>query len=359
MAYWTRQRAPGDLRSLAGPDLKAIVSGLCHQTAAKDMSEFDLIARLQKRFAAHASACRNAPVVGIGDDAAVLDVPAGQQLLVTTDTLVSGVHFFADDKPADIAAKALAVNLSDLAAMGAEPAWFFLAISLPTEDLQWWDDFTQGLLDMASQAGIQLAGGDTTHGPMSVTITAMGLTATSKALRRDGARPGDLVVVSGQPGLAAFALQERLAGRDTPPEAQQALLRPQPRLSLGKSLRDRASACVDVSDGLAADLGHILKASKCGAELWPQKLPTPPALSELESAARWRLQLAGGDDYELCFTLPLQHEALLPGLQEKSGVALQVIGRIVNGDGLKLVPETGREFELDRFGYDHFSVRTS
>jgi thiamine-monophosphate kinase len=320
------------------------------------MSEFALIERLQQRFAEHSSACRYVPAVGIGDDAAVLDVPSGQQLLVTTDTLVSGVHFLADDRPANVAAKALAVNLSDLAAMGAEPAWFFLAITMPAQDLGWWDDFTAGLLEVASQAGIQLAGGDTTRGPLSVTITAMGLTTEGKALRREGARPGDLVVVSGQPGLAAFALHEKLAGREAPTLAQQALLRPEPRLLLGRALRGLASACVDVSDGLAADLGHILKASHCGAELRLQNLPTPPALASLTNKDRWKLQLAGGDDYELCFTLPPQHEALLPGLQAQSGVALQVIGSIVEGSGMKLVQEAGQEFALDRFGYEHFSI---
>lgn len=320
------------------------------------MSEFALIARLQQLFAAHAESCKHKPVLGIGDDAAVLAIPAGQHLLVTTDTLVSGVHFSADDKPSDIAAKALAVNLSDLAAMGAEPAWFFLAISLPGQDLAWWDDFTAGLLEMAASGAIQLAGGDTTHGPLSVTITAMGITEQGKALRRDGARPGDRVVVSGQPGLAAFALQQKLADHEAPPDALKALLRPQPRLALGRELRNLASACVDVSDGLAADLGHILKASGCGAELLLEKLPTPAALADLETEARWKLQLSGGDDYELCFTLPPEHLPLLPEIERRAGVALHVIGTVVSGGGLKLQQRDGQEFRLDSSGYEHFSA---
>ncbi len=323
------------------------------------MSEFALIARLQQRFAAHARSCKYKPVLGMGDDAAVLAVPDGKHLLVTMDTLVSGIHFFADDKPADIAAKALAVNLSDLAAMGAEPAWFFLAISLPGQDLAWWDDFSTGLLDMATSGDIQLAGGDTTHGPLSVTITAMGLTEQGSALRRDGARPGDRVVVSGQPGLAAFALQQKLAHREVSPEVIRPLIRPEPRLALGQALRGLASACIDVSDGLAADLGHILKASDCGAELLLKDLPKPAALAEFDTAARWKLQLSGGDDYELCFTLPPEHEAVLPELQKQSGVALHIIGKITAAGGLKLLQQDGQEFRLDSSGYEHFSTNPS
>ncbi|MDZ4728699.1 MAG: thiamine-phosphate kinase [Xanthomonadales bacterium] len=321
------------------------------------MSEFEFIARLQRRFDAHARSCKHAPVLGIGDDAAVLDIPNGSQVVVTTDTLVSAVHFFADDQPADIAAKALAASLSDLAAMGAEPAWFFLAVSLPQADLAWWDDFATGLLGMAQVGAIQLAGGDTTRGPLSITITAMGLVEEGKALRRDGARPGDLVVVSGQPGLAALALQQIQAGESAASEAEQALKRPQPRLTLGRVLIGQASACVDVSDGLMADLGHILKASECAAEIRLEQLARPAAMSGLDDATAWNLQLAGGDDYELCFTLPQQLEQGLSELQQKSGVALHVIGSIVAGSGVKLLRNDGQEFILNRSSYEHFSAK--
>lgn len=321
------------------------------------MSEFEFIARLQSRFDAHARSCKHAPVLGIGDDAAVLDVPIGSQVVVTTDTLVSDVHFFSDDQPADIAAKALAVSLSDLAAMGAKPAWFFLAISLPQADLEWWDDFVTGLLQMATVGAIQLAGGDTTRGPLSITITAMGLVEQGKALRRDGARPGDLVVVSGEPGLAALALQQIQAGKSAAAKAERALKRPQPRLALGLALIGQASACIDVSDGLVADLGHILKASTCGAEIRLEQLPRTAVMSGLDDVTAWNLQLAGGDDYELCFTLPQQLEQGLSELQIRAGIALHVIGKIVTGSGVKLLRNDGQEFNLDRSSYQHFSAK--
>ncbi len=319
------------------------------------MSEFSLIARLQKLFDQHQQSCKHPAILGIGDDAAVLAVPNSAHLLVTTDTLVSGIHFFANDAPADIAAKALAVSLSDLAAMGAEPAWFFLAISLPQQDTEWWDDFCKGLLDMASAAGIQLAGGDTTQGPLSVNITAMGLVEAGKALRRNGAKPGDLVLVSGQPGLAALALKQKLAGEEPHPEALHTLLRPEPRLALGLALLGYANACIDVSDGLAADLGHILEASACGAEIFLQQLPKHVALSSLTIEQQWSLQLAGGDDYELCFTVPPQYEQAVLRFQHQAGVSVHVIGRITTAAGLKLIQPDGREFALDHSGYEHFA----
>jgi thiamine-monophosphate kinase len=322
------------------------------------MSEFEFIARLQHRFEAHAQSCNHSPVVGIGDDAAVLAVPNGHQVVVTTDSLVSGVHFFADDQPADIAAKSLAVSLSDLAAMGAEPAWFFLAISLPQQDQHWWDDFSTGLLEMATFGAIQLAGGDTTRGPLSITITAMGLVGQGKALCRAGAIPGDLVVVSGQPGMAALALQQIQSDQALHPEAERALKRPQPRLALGRALIGQATACVDVSDGLLADLGHILKASDCAAEIKLAQLPKIAAMAGLDDTAVWNLQLAGGDDYELCFTLPQQQEQGLSELQKHSGVELHVIGKIVAGSGIKLLRPDGEEFFTKRAGYEHFARST-
>lgn len=321
------------------------------------MNEFDLIAHLQQRFQAHAQSGSHVPAVGIGDDAAVLNVPDGRQVVVTTDTLVSDVHFFSNDSPADIAAKSLAVSLSDLAAMGAEPAWFFLAISLPQPDLKWWDDFITGLLEMATTGAIQLAGGDTTRGPLLITITAMGLVENGQALRRDGAKAGDLIVVSGQPGLAALALQQIQAGKIPTPEVANALKQPQPRLALGRALIGQATACIDVSDGLMADLGHILKASACGAEIRLRQLPRIAAMSGLDDASIWNLQLAGGDDYELCFTLPPARQEYLPELQKQSGVALHVIGTVVAGSGLKLLGDDGEEFQPDRSGYEHFSTR--
>lgn len=319
------------------------------------MNEFQLIAELQSRFAEQKDDLPYAPVLGMGDDAAVLAVPQGMHLVVTTDTLVSEVHFRANDSADDIAAKALAVNLSDLAAMGAEPAWFFLSLALPEIDPKWCSKFANGLFEMATTARIHLAGGDTTRGPLTITITAMGLVEHGKALRRDGAKPGELIVVSGQPGLAALALQQETTGEVVHPEARQALKRPQPRLSLGRELVGKASACVDISDGLAADLGHILKASGCGAEIMLEQLPKAAAFSALDKENRWALQLSGGDDYELCFTLPQHHKQQLEDMQQRSGVALQVIGETTAGSGLKLLQEDGQEHSLPRAGYDHFA----
>jgi thiamine-monophosphate kinase len=320
-------------------------------------SEFQLIAQLQRRFASQQQSLPYAPLLGIGDDAAVLAIPPGKHLVVTTDTLVSDVHFFAADTPADIAVKSLAVNLSDLAAMGAEPAWFFLALTLPEINPQWCDEFAGGLFEIATAGRIHLAGGDTTQGPLSITITAMGLVGQNQALRRDGAKPGELIVVSGQPGLAALALRQEMAGESVSPEAWRALKQPQPRLALGLELVGKASACIDISDGLAADLGHILKASNCGAEIRLEQLPQAAALGALDADTRQALQLGGGDDYELCFTLPRQYQHELAGIQQRSGVALQVIGETTAGSDLKLWRADGREYELQRAGHEHFASR--
>lgn len=325
------------------------------QAGLGQMKEFELIDHLQRRFAVHARRCPHAPVLGMGDDAAILAVPQGRQLAVSTDTLVSDVHFFATDSAENIAAKALAVNLSDLAAMGAEPAWFFLAITLPEIDPEWCDRFASGLLEMAEYGQIQLAGGDTTRGPLSVTVTVAGLVDEGKALRRDGAHPGELVVVSGQPGLAALALQQRRSAEPSDPMALRALQRPQPRLALGQALLGKASACIDVSDGLAADLRHILTASGCGAEIRLEGLPRHSAFSGLDANARWALQVGGGDDYELCFVLPRQHEPELRHLQEQLGLELHVIGETTTGDELKIIQPDGREFDLQHAGFEHFS----
>jgi len=318
------------------------------------MSEFELINSLREKFSGLSQCCGHPAVLGMGDDAAVLAVPDGKQLVVSTDTLVSEVHFFADTAAADIAAKSLSVSLSDLASMGAEPAWFFLAISLPKIDQDWWGDFCTGLLETAMAAKIELAGGDTTRGPLSVTITAMGLVDEGKALRRSGAQPGDLLVVSGNPGLAAWALQQKLAGEATTEQSLNALDRPQARLQLGRALAGLASACIDVSDGLSADLGHILMASACGAEIFTRQLPIPPEMAQLDAHERWAMQLAGGDDYELCFTLPAKYAEQLPALSQETGTELHVIGKIVAGKGLKIFQDDGQEVMLSNSGFDHF-----
>lgn len=318
------------------------------------MSEFDLIRRLQELICvepgAHVAGC----VVGIGDDGAVLDIPEGQSLVVCTDTLVEGVHFPAAALPGSIGHKSLAVNLSDLAAMGATPAWFFMALTLPTEDVGWLDAFAKGMADLAATACVVLSGGDVTTGPLSITITALGLVERGRALVRSGAVPGDLVVVSGMPGSAAHALEQLKRGETPTSEDLSVLEYPVPRLALGRSLGGLASACIDVSDGLAADLGHILELSGVGATIDLQKLPCPNSLATIPGEDRWPVQLAGGDDYELCFTLSPGMAPKLANLARCGDAELTVIGEITREKGLLLRTGDGASYQLERSGYRHF-----
>ncbi|KAA9130749.1 thiamine-phosphate kinase [Marinihelvus fidelis] len=315
------------------------------------MNEFGLIDRLRAAMPAPGPGL----ALGIGDDAAVFDLPTGQQLVACTDTLNTGIHFPDDTDPAAIGHKSLAVNLSDLAAMGADPAWALLNLSLPDTCPDWLDAFAAGFAALAGPSGITLAGGDTTRGALSVTVTALGFVPAGQALTRDGARPGDRVVVSGTLGDAALALSR--LGSDAPPAAAQRdrLDRPTPRLELGRRLRGLATACIDISDGLAADLGHILAASAVGAHLDATRLPASTALASLPFAQRLSLQATGGDDYELCFTLPAAHAAELDALAADAGVALTDIGEITPGDALEWSGPGGQPVRLDTAaGYDHF-----
>jgi thiamine-monophosphate kinase len=315
------------------------------------MPEFELIDRLHERIGRPGGGI----ALGIGDDAAVLQVPPGLQLVACTDTLVEGVHFEPSVDPRALGHKSLALNLSDLAAMGAEPAWFLLALTLPGDDADWLDRFAGGMADAALESRVFLAGGDTTRGSLSVTVTALGFVPPGAALTRGGARPGDRVFVSGAPGRAAFALQGRRAGRDVPYDCASALDFPAPRLALGLALRGVATACIDVSDGLAADLGHVLRQSGAGAQLDLGGLPVPAALSGLSSEQRWTLQLAGGDDYELCFTAPESRVGDVNRAALEAAVPVHEIGTVHAGEGLVLLQPDGRPFELAGAGYDHFA----
>lgn len=321
------------------------------------MNEFDLIRRLHSIIGGGRTGLSQPGSIGVGDDAAVLTVDPGRQLVVTTDTLVAGVHFPQDSLPADIGYKALAVNLSDLAAMGADPAWFFLALTLPQADVAWLDEFAAGVAALARASAIELAGGDTTSGPLSITITALGLVHHGAALLRSTAHAGDLVVISGTPGLAAHGLAQLRAHETVDGAAWQAFTRPQPRLELGRALRGKATACIDISDGLAADLAHIAQASHVGAEVWLERLPQPAVMQALPPEHCWNLQLGGGDDYELCFSLPaaLQHE--LPAMAAQSGVGLTVIGRLTRESGLRFLRADGSGFVPERGGFNHFPDR--
>lgn len=313
--------------------------------------EFDLIARIRAR------APRRADVVlGIGDDAAVLAVPHGRQLVVCTDTLNTGVHFPEDTAAEAIGWKALAVNLSDLAAMGAVPAWCTLSLSLPRDDAGLADALVDGLLALAAEHGVTLVGGDTTRGPLSVCVTALGHVAPGGALRRDAARPGDSIWVSGTLGDAAAALALRSRGETMPAALRGRLDRPSPRLALGQALVGLAHACIDVSDGLLADLGHVLDASGVGAEIDVDALPASAALhaAVADVDARRALQSSGGDDYELCFTAPAAREALVRAAAAAAGVAVTRIGGIVAGRDSVCRTGAGEVWHPPRRGYAHF-----
>jgi thiamine-monophosphate kinase len=311
-------------------------------------SEFDLIARY---FAGHDR--RGDVVLGVGDDAALIaSVPPGEVLAVTIDTLVSGVHFHPGVDPATLGHKLLAVSLSDLAAMGARPAWATLALTLPDVDEAWLAAFAAGLFTLAEAHDVALVGGDTTRGPLTLTLQLAGHVPAELALRRSGACPGDAVCVTGTLGDAALALASPPGL--VPEEAaflQTRLERPTPRVTAGLALRGLATSAIDVSDGLAADLGHVLKASGVGATLELAHLPLSPALQRLAEAGDWAHPLGGGDDYELCFTLP---SARLTALATQDlGVSVTRIGTVDAEPGLRLVAPDGSPYVLARAGYDH------
>jgi thiamine-monophosphate kinase len=317
--------------------------------------EFDLIARINARQQALQSV-RDDVVLGIGDDAALLQVPAGMQLVVATDTLNAGVHFPDDTAPADIGWKALAVNLSDLAAMAAMPAWCTLSLSLPQSDAAWLDGFLDGFLSLAAQHGVVLVGGDTTSGPLSVCVTVHGFVEPGRALRRDGARPGDDIWVSGTLGDAAAALEQWRNGGPRDGHLHGRLDRPTPRVALGRSLAGIAHAGIDLSDGLVSDLGHICRASGVAAEVDLDSLPASHALQQFSAGEQRRLlQVAGGDDYELCFTAPTHALEDIKRRAEQAGVEVAWIGRIVAGAGVRLFDGDGDRWQPPRMGYEHFA----
>jgi thiamine-monophosphate kinase len=319
-------------------------------------SEFSLI----DRYFAARELRRSDVALGIGDDCALLLPPVGQHLAVTLDTLVAGVHFFADADPEGIGHKALAVNLSDLAAMGATPAWITLALTLSEADAGWLDRFCRGLFGLADRYAVQLVGGDTTHGPTTViTLQAHGFVPPGSALRRDGAKPGDGIYVTGTPGDAGLALAAAFGNAMIVEEYQAyvrgRLERPEPRIAEGAALRGIASAAIDISDGLAQDLGHILERSAVGARLEVDRLPLSPALvASLDRDTAMRTALAGGDDYELCFTVPPERASQLDSVAATWDCRRTRVGVIEPEPGLRLVRADGSAFPLERLGYDHF-----
>lgn len=317
------------------------------------LSEFDLIGR----YFAACGATRRDVLKGVGDDAALLRPPSGMELAVTQDTLVCGVHFFPDVDPVALGHKALAVNLSDLAAMGADPAWVTLGLTLPDTDEGWLQAFSHGFAALARASGVSLIGGDTTRGPLSLSVTAMGWVPAGQALRRDGARPGEGVWVSGtlgDAGLALRALQDgvEVSGLDY---LRSRLERPQPRLALGKALRGIAGCAIDISDGLAADLGHILQASAVGAELNLSDIPCSQAVEDyVACTGDWSVPLASGDDYELCFTLAEDRSQDLQDLIRHMDCPVTHIGRITREPGLRLRQADGNLYTPQWTGFEHF-----
>lgn len=318
------------------------------------MNEFELI----REYFASQPVARPDVVLGIGDDAALLNVPPEHELVVSTDMLVAGVHFPESVDARSIGHKALAVNLSDLAAMGATPAWFTLNLSLPQADPAWLKDFSQGLFALARQYDVALVGGDTTRGPLTVGIQIMGFVPRWQALMRSGAKPGDRICVTGHLGEAALGLR-LLRGQIILPDEYQMpvvmhLNRPTPRVAAGMALRGIASACIDISDGLAADLGHVLEASGVGARIRLDRLPLSPAYDAAFEQAGWEPALAGGDDYELCFTVPPDRAATLQRAAGRFGVPWTEIGEIETRPGLRIVDAQGALYTPRVAGYDHF-----
>lgn len=315
------------------------------------LGEFDLIERFFQR-----GSPRKDVLLGVGDDAALLEVPPGHALVAATDTLVEGRHFLAGAPAESVGHQALAVNLSDLAAMGADPAWALLSLSLPAADADWLQRFASGVFAIAGQHDVALVGGDTVRGPRVVTVTALGFVPPDVALRRGGARPGDLLYVSGSPGEAAAGLAALQAGASA--DGNDPLVRrclfAEPRVALGRALRGRATAAMDVSDGLLGDLGKLCAASGGGARLDLDRLPVSEELARRHSREQCEhFVLRGGDDYELIFTLPpagaeqLEEELAQSFVLRRIGVIESDPGVRCTRDGLRVTVSGG--------GYDHFA----
>ncbi len=320
------------------------------------MNEFELIQHFFTRSAC-AQGGENIPL-GIGDDCALLQIPTGHYCAVSTDSLVSGVHFPKDSPPFLLGQRVLAVAVSDLAAMGAKPLGFTLAITLEQIDTPWLQAFSEGLSTMAQHCAIALIGGDTTRGPLAMTVTVMGAVPANHGLLRSGAQVGDLLCVSGPLGAAAAALPfvlGQVAADTVPAEAQQQLLAaywtPQPQLELGRWLLGKASAALDISDGLLADCGHIAKASKVALQIEQARVPIAAAvLRAVGDADALQCALSGGDDYQLAFTIAASY---LEALQQRF-TAVQVIGRVSAGQGVQLLDSAGQSIKCAHLGYQHF-----
>ncbi len=317
------------------------------------MSEFDLIRKHFSRSTKHTN-------LGIGDDAALITVGAGMELAISTDMLVAGTHFFSDVDPHKLGWKSLAVNFSDMAAMGAKPKWATLSISMPENDANWLAHFSQGFFSCANAFDVDLIGGDTTRGALCINVQIMGEIPTGQAILRSGAKVDDDIWVSGKLGCAALGLahllgREQIAANIVEHHLQ-ALHSPQPRVSLGLALRGLANSCLDISDGLLSDLGHILKASDVGAEIQLDAIPTSTYIKKkLKTASFQQYVLAGGDDYELCFTASASRAADVQAAAKAANVPIAKIGKITAAKDLLVLDSAGNHIEMAQTGYNHFN----
>jgi thiamine-monophosphate kinase len=319
-----------------------------------------------ERYFRHLGAVRTDVALGIGDDAALLRPAAGSELVQSTDALIEQVHFPPGSAPRSLGHRALAINLSDIAAMGASPAWALLSLALPRLDEAWLGEFAVGFARLAREHGVALVGGNLSRGPLSITVQLTGQVPQGTALRRSGGRPGDQIWVSGTLGDAAQGLALRQAGesgaaaRGAEEEGARAWLcarfeYPTPRLALGEGLRPLASACIDLSDGLLADLPRLAAASGCGAELQVDRLPISAALRALSADPAWQLALAGGEDYELCFTASAEQAPRLRDLAAAVGVPLTCCGRLREAPGTEL-SRGGTVIQFAQPPFDHFAA---
>lgn len=306
------------------------------------MNEFELINHFfkQKQLYHHSN------ILGSGDDAAIIDVPSDSQLVTSIDTLVAGIHFPIDTHPYDIGYKSIAVNLSDMAAMGATPTAVLLSLTLPSNDASWIELFAQGMFALLSQHHVDLIGGDMSHGPLSISATAMGLVKKHKAITRHGAQIDDHIFISGALGGAAYALQH-----DT---SLTALNQPTPRVALGQALTGIANACIDISDGLTADLEKITTASRVGASIQLDQLPLSPLMTDCTLEQIQQFALCGGDDYELCFTVPDTKLSQLSAIKQKAQCPITAIGKINKSKTVTVLDQSGQSITIKKRGFDHF-----